>query len=206
MPHLFLGRSQRLFLFFFLFLFFLKDTKSVHLNFQYILAALWCYTNVRAASRKVASLDWKRSCLISQSQLGPGWRQHKAGDWQQKVCSSRMERSRVKRGTEWCEKKQKCSSHKTAGPHGYAPVPWSRCWLHGFNVVCCWIAANCFFQVIWDLMRTTPTPLAPLNHPPMCSYILTHPTPEKRLYLWPKAASELRIISTRRCHRDKVTR
>lgn len=119
MPHLFLGRSQRLFLFFFLFLFFLKDTKSVHLNFQYILAALWRYTNVRAASRKVASLDWKRSCLISQSQLGPGWRQHKAGDWQQKVCSSRMERSRVKRETEWYEKKQKCSSHKTAGPHSY---------------------------------------------------------------------------------------
>lgn len=60
------------------------------------------------------------------------------------------------------------------------PVPRSRCWLHGFNAVCCWIAANCFFQVIWDLMRTTPTPLVPLNHPPMCSYILTHPTPEKK--------------------------
>lgn len=135
MPHLFLGRSQRLFLFFFLFLFFLKDTKSVHLNFQYILAALWCYTNVRAASRKVASLDWKRSCLISQSQLGPGWRRHKAGDWQQKVCSSRMERSRVKRETEWYEKKQKCSSHKTAGPHSYVHAgpqkqmltPWFQC-------------------------------------------------------------------------------
>lgn len=144
MYHLFLGRSSRL----------KKRKKKKNLQkTRDLYISISSKTWLRAASGKVASLDWKdRLPIFHKAERGRA-----EGIGRRVIGSSRLAVVGWRggeRASEWWEK-AKCSSHKAAGLHSSVhagplkqmlTVPQFWC---SMMLDCC----HAVFQVIWDLTR-----------------------------------------------------